>query len=174
MSNVFSYELERKALMDKREFYGATRGKRVNYVSPNDIADVVVNAILRKTRKREAYLLLGPSEISDKQVATLLSEQIGTNITYVEKQLDFFDNDTASLEMIKAAGFEKSSIESDTIRIIGREAESFAEYLKATDRMTRIEQKVLSVRTGRVYHDGKYAREEKEEEKKEEIDGEAS
>lgn len=142
MSNVFRYGVERKALKDNHEFYGASGGKGVNYVSPNDVADVVVKAIFEKSHKRQAFTLTGPTAITDEEVAQLLSKLFGTKITYVEAPLDFFDEDTAALERIKATGVEENAnfVKHDFKNYIQRDPESFEDYLMATHRMSLIEQ----------------------------------
>ncbi|KAL7538713.1 hypothetical protein ACHAXR_011105 [Thalassiosira sp. AJA248-18] len=145
MSNVFRRELERSALKEKHEFYGASGGKGVNYVSPNDVAHVAVKAILDKAHQRQTCTLTGPHAITDNEIATLLSEQLGTKITYVDKPLDFFDEDTAALEKIKATGLEENFPKGDFKKVVGRDAETFEDYLKVTHRMSPIEQVALSL-----------------------------
>lgn len=147
MSNIFRCGLERKALGDKHEFYGASAGKGVNYVSPNDVADVAVKAICEKTHQRQAYTLTGPNPLTDTEVATLLTEQLGTPITYVENPLNFFDKDTAALEQVKATGLEENFPKGDFKKVVGRDAETFEGYLKATERMTPVEQEVFEIVT---------------------------
>jgi hypothetical protein len=52
MSNVLEYQ--GKSLKEDQQFYGASAGRGVNYVSPNDVADIAVRAILDpKTHRRE-------------------------------------------------------------------------------------------------------------------------
>ena len=52
MSNVLKYQ--GTTLCERKEFYGASGGKKVNYVSPNDVADVAVRTILDpKSHRRE-------------------------------------------------------------------------------------------------------------------------
>jgi uncharacterized protein YbjT (DUF2867 family) len=46
MSNVLEYQ--GSTLKESHEIYGASCGKGVNYVSPNDVADIAVRAILGK------------------------------------------------------------------------------------------------------------------------------
>jgi len=156
-------------LKDNHEFYGASCGKGVNYVSPNDVADVAVKAIFEKAHKRQTYTLTGPAAITDEEVAKLLSEQLGTKITYVEKPLKFFDTDTASLEKIKATGLEEENFpKGDIKKVVGRNAETFEEYLKAKERMSPIEQEALSWAAPVKEVEG--VTPEKEEEKEEEIE----
>ena len=144
MSNVFRYESQREGLMKEHEFYGASRGKFVNYVSPNDVADIVIKAIFDKNHNRQGYSVLGPFPIMDGDVAVLLSERLHTAITYVEKPLDFFDKNTAALEKIKASGMEENFPRGDFKRVMNRSPQSFREYLRDEYRMAPIERKVVN------------------------------
>jgi uncharacterized protein YbjT (DUF2867 family) len=55
MSNVIEYQST--ALKEDGKFYGASGGKGVNYVSPNDVADIAVRCILDpKTHRRQGYV----------------------------------------------------------------------------------------------------------------------
>ncbi len=101
-SNIFQYEFEREALSEGHDLHGAPCGKRVNYIiSPTDVADVAVDAILDKACKRQIYTLTGPMSVTDEDVATVLSKHLGTRITFVEKPLIFFDTQTGELEKIR-------------------------------------------------------------------------
>ena len=151
MSNIFRYGFDRKGLTENHEFYGASGGKGVNYVSPNDVAEVAVHAILDKSHKRQAYTLTGPT-ITDEEIAKLLSDKIGTTVKYVEKPLSFFDTDTAMLEKIKASGLEENFPSGDVEKVLGRGPETFADYLLATDRMSPIEQDALAIHTPHHCH----------------------
>eukprot|EP01083_Nonionella_stella_P014423 40527_1 len=150
MSNVFCSGPERRGLKESHEFYGSSGGKGVNYVSPNDVADLAVRAIFEKTginplaHKRLAYTVTGPATITDKEVAKLISNQLGIKITYVEEPLDFFDKDTAALEKVKATGLEEEITKGSFKTVMGREPESFKDYLAATDRMCPIEKEVMA------------------------------
>jgi uncharacterized protein YbjT (DUF2867 family) len=141
MSNVFRNGFERRGLIQRHEFYGASNGKEVNYVSPNDVADISIKALFDESRN--AHNVLGPFPLTDKEVAPLLSERLHTAITYVEKPLDFFDEDTAALEKIKASGIEKNFPHGDLRRVLNRSAQSYREYLRDTVRMSPVERKVV-------------------------------
>lgn len=144
MSNVLAYQ--GKTLDQENKFYGASKGKGVNYVSPNDVAEIAYRAILHpKAYKREGISLLGPSPINDSDVAKLLTSCLGTKITYEEKPLDYFDEDSAGLESIKASGLEEDEKfpKGDFKRIVGREPESFEAYLAAKDCMSPLELKIF-------------------------------
>lgn len=172
MSNVFMYDFNKQGLAKHHEIYGASNGKGVNYVSPNDVADAAVHAILDKVHKRQAYTFMGPTT-RDAEIAKLLTDKFETTISYVEKPTSFFDNDTALLEKVKASGLEESFSHGDTKKILGREPETFADYLLATDRMCPIEQDVLAVHTRHHCHSGregeKMAKEESEQSTEEEV-----
>lgn len=144
MSNIFHNKFERKALAESLELLGASGGKGINYVSPNDVADVAVEAILDMSSKRQLYNVTGPMSITDEEVAAVLTEYLGTRIAYVAKPLNFFDAQTAALEKIKATGIEETLPKGDTHKVLGRDPESFADYLAATSRMTPIEREVLA------------------------------
>ncbi|KAL7552903.1 hypothetical protein ACHAWF_016155 [Thalassiosira exigua] len=141
MSNFFRCGVQRKALKESSQFYGASGSKGANYVSPNDVADVAAKAIFDKNRahKRQTHTLTGPAAVTNEELASLLSESLGTKISYVEKPLTFFDKDTAAFERIKATGIEEGFAKGDFKKAMGREAESFKDYLKAVDRMSPIE-----------------------------------
>ena len=109
------------------------------------MTDVAVKAIFEKGHQRQSYSLLGPNAITDDTVATLLSETLGTVITYVDKPLDFFkDKNTAALEQVKATGIEESFPKGDIKKVLGRHAETFEDYLKATELVCPIEQTALA------------------------------
>jgi len=166
MSNVFRNGFERSGLMKDHEFYGASQGNKVNYVSPNDVADIVIHAFFDEMHTREAHNVLGPFSLTDKEVASLLSESLHTAITFVEKPLDFFGESTATLERIKASGMEENFPKGDFKRVMNRSPQSFREYLRDTDRMSPIELKVVGAFHPMKIDDLKVT---KEEEVKEEI-----
>jgi len=167
MSNVFRYGFQRQGLMKDQEFYGASQGKHVNYVSPNDVADIAIKAFFDEIHIREAHNVLGPFPLMDKEVAALLSESLHTAITYVEKPLDFFDKNTAALENIKASGMEEDFPHGDFKRVMNRSPQSFREYLKDTYRMSPVERKVVGAFHPMKLNELKVTR---EEETKEEIE----
>ena len=154
MSNIFRYNFDRKGLAETHEFYGASGGnKGVSYISPNDVADVAVHAIFDTKHTRQAYNLNGPA-ITDEEVATLLSDKLGTTITYVDMPMGnvfnpegFFDHDTAMLEKIKASGIEENFPKGDVNKVLPRDPETFADYLLQTDYMSPFELDALSIHT---------------------------
>jgi uncharacterized protein YbjT (DUF2867 family) len=141
--------------MKPTTFYGASGNHGVNYVSPNDIAEVAVRVLLSpRDHYNKEYTLTGPQAITDQEVAGLLSKRLEKPVMYVDQPLHTFTdhlllagdpewmvNDLAMLEKIKATGTEESrSFVSDDIKkICGRKPQSFEEYLQETDTMTTVE-----------------------------------
>lgn len=89
--------------------------------------------------------MTGAAPIKDEEVATLLSLNLETPITYIEKPLTSFTPDSAALEKIKASGLEEENkfIKGDFERLSGRKPESFEDYLMNRDVMTPSEKKVF-------------------------------
>jgi uncharacterized protein YbjT (DUF2867 family) len=164
MSNVFCYGFDREGLKKDKEFYGASQGKHVNYVSPNDVADLAIKTILDKSHAREGYNVLGPFPLMDVEVAALLSECLHTAITYVEKPIGFFEKDTAALENIKASGMEKDFPHGDFKRVMNRSPQSFREYLKDKSRFSPIERMVVGAFAPMHLDELKVVHEEEKEE----------
>lgn len=104
---------------------------------------MAVKAIFEKTHTDQAYIVTGPSAITDEAVAGLLSDKLGRKITYVEKSLDSFDRDMAGIEKVKATGMEENFPVGDVKRCLGRDAETFEQYLNAVDGMSPCEQRIM-------------------------------
>lgn len=138
MSNPLRYQA--KHLQDEGKFYGASGLKGVNYISPNDIADVAVQVINHhKEHHHQGYTLTGPKAITDAEVAGYLTDALGKEIEYIDQSASKF-NDTsfAALEIVKASGAEeKTGVATKSIKkICKHEAQSYEEYLQDKDSMT--------------------------------------
>ena len=71
MSNPTVYQEER--LRKEHRFIGSSDSKAVAYVSPNDVADVVVKALLVPNQfKKKTLHITGAEAITDEQVAAEL------------------------------------------------------------------------------------------------------
>lgn len=155
MSNPFTFQRKQLEKGVLGTFYGSSGHHGVNYVSPNDVAEVAVRVLLeRKSHCNMEYELTGPESITDQQVATLLSEHLQRPIVYVDQPIEKFAQemkddgeaawvvrDLAAMEEVKASGMEEDAEFSsgDIEMILGRKAESFKEYLERTDTMTPVE-----------------------------------
>ena len=156
MSNPAVYQKE--SILKEHKFYGASAGHGVNYVSPNDCAEVAVRALLApKEHHRVGYKLTGPSAMKDTEVADLLGQAWATQVSYVDKPLEEYAQenakdtdwgpakDVACLEYVKASGIEqKKFVSQDINKICGHPAETFEEYLNHVDFMTPRELPLLS------------------------------
>jgi len=160
MSNPFyfqGHELRRVDATDKEpiNYYGASGNHGVNYVSPNDVAEVAMRVLLApKEHYNKEYTLTGPAPIKDQKVADLLSQYLQKHIVYVDQPLlEFGKNikkkddakwmmtDLVALEKLKASGVEERAtfVSPDIEAICGRPPQTFEDYLRATDLMTPIE-----------------------------------
>jgi NAD(P)H dehydrogenase (quinone) len=156
MSNAFTMqgkELHNSANL--ATFFGASGNRGVNYVSPNDIAEVAVRVLLEPRQYYNKELTLtGPQAITDQQVADLISKHLNKPVMYVDQPLREFKTeicmsgdpewmvqDLVCLEKIKATGTEDSLsfVTHDVEKVCGHEAESFEDYLRETDYMTVVE-----------------------------------
>lgn len=150
MSNPLKYqgkEIRRNKLA--AIYYGASMTHGVNYVSPNDVAEVATRVLLNpKSHHGKTYTLTGPKVVMDKEVADLLGKQLSIPVMYFEKPIDFFEttekhpvwmvHDLVALERIKASGKEDymKFISRDIQKLCGHRAETFEEYLNASERMS--------------------------------------
>lgn len=156
MSNPFVFQgQELRKDQKPATLYGASAGKGVNYVSPNDVAEVAVRALLEpKAHHNKEYVLTGPEAITDQSVADLLSKYLNKPIMYVDQPLHTFEDeekmggdpewkikDLVALEKIKASGKEEdaSFVSKDIETICDHKAETFEEYLLGKDYMTSVE-----------------------------------
>jgi nucleoside-diphosphate-sugar epimerase len=156
MSNPFTFHgKELYDTMKPTTFYGASGNHGVNYVSPNDIAEVAVRVLLDpRDHYNKEYTLTGPEAITDEQVAGLLSKRLEKPVKYVDQPLHNFAtqlllagdpewmvSDLAVLEKVKATGNEENClfISDDIEKICGHKPQSFEEYLQETDTMTTVE-----------------------------------
>ena len=156
MSNPLVYQShELRADQKPAVLYGASANKGVNYVSPNDIAEVAVRVLLEPIPHfGKEYTLTGPEPITDQVVAQHLSDHLKKPIMYVDQPMHSFEqniktggdpewmaDDLVTLEMIKASGYEQDPgfVSKDIEKICGREAENFESYLRMTEYMTPME-----------------------------------
>lgn len=135
-------------------YYGASHGHGVNYVSPNDVAEVGSRVLLEpKTHFGKEYTLTGPEAITDQTVAQLMSKHLEKPIIYADQPFHTFEEmemkgdpswmvkDLLELEKLKASGFEESKefVTNDVSKICGHPAESFQDYLSNSHSMMRAE-----------------------------------
>lgn len=154
MSNPAVYQ-SRNILSSEPRFYGASGGKGVNYVSPNDVAAAAVRILVNPVEhRRVGYTLTGPAPITDTTVAELFSKDLNKPVKYVDLSPEEFGTeekkegdpswlveDLVQLETLKATGMEIGFLSKDFERLCGRPAESFDEYLQ--DKKDMVPQELL-------------------------------
>lgn len=142
------------------KLYGASAGKAVNYVSPNDVAEVAVRALLAPhNHVDKIYQLTGPLSIKEEEVAKHLEKFIGKPVVYVDQPIERFElnealggvpswllHDIVSLEQIKALGHEGYApfLTSDIEKVCNHKPETFVDYLSNVDVMSPLERAVSS------------------------------
>lgn len=136
-------------------YYGASQNHGVNYVSPNDVAEVATRVILApKTHHGMEYTITGPEAIPEQEVASILSKHLSKPIMYCEQPIHYFEDtekmsghpiwmvrDIVALEQLKASGKEelKSFKKSDFEVLCDHQPETFDEYLRKKDCMSPLE-----------------------------------
>jgi NAD(P)H dehydrogenase (quinone) len=156
MSDPFTFQgAELRSNNKPSAMYGATRNHGVNYVSPNDVAEVAVRVLLAPCEHYDkTYTLTGPKAITDHEVASHLSKYLRKPIMYVDQPLDVYSTelkvsgnprfvveDMVAFERVKATGTEEDHaiVSKDIETICGHPPETYQEYLLATDMMTDVE-----------------------------------
>jgi len=156
MSNPFVFQGENlRADQKPATLFGASGEKGINYVSPNDVAEISVHALMEpKPHYNKEYTITGPEAIKDQAVAGYLSKYLNKPIMYVDQPLHTFEDqekaagdpewlikDLVALEKIKASGAEEdaSFVSKDFETICGHPAEKYEDYLSNTRTMTKIE-----------------------------------
>jgi NAD(P)H dehydrogenase (quinone) len=137
MSNPFVFQgKELRESGSLATFYGASANKGVNYVSPNDVAEVAVRVLLEPCQYyNKEYTLTGPAAITDQQVADLIGKHLKKPVMYVDQPLREFQAE------LRYGGIEedKEFVTSDVETICGHKAQTFEDYLQQQDMMTKLE-----------------------------------
>jgi len=157
MSNPFYFQGHELRRQDTKpsKYFGASGNHGVNYVSPNDCAEVAVQVLLGpREHYNKEYTLTGPGPIKDEQVADLLSKYLKKPVLYVDQPIHEFGSeikvsgnpnwtvaDLVALEKLKASGVEEqaSFVSPDIEEICRHPPQSFEEYLRSTSTMTPLE-----------------------------------
>ncbi len=116
----------------------------VPYVDTNDIADVVVEALLDDRHGGQIYELTGPRQWTFPQVMQEISTVTGRDITFTpitmdeyQKMLREFDVPEDYIWLINYLFTEvlvssNSVVTDDIQKVLGREPTDFAEYVRTT------------------------------------------
>jgi uncharacterized protein YbjT (DUF2867 family) len=136
--------------------YGASAGKEVAYVSPNDIAAAAVKILTDpKSHRRVGYTLTGATALKDSDVAKILGHSLAKQVNYVdmspedfearEKKMDpsWIVEDLVPIEKMKRTGIEAGFMSKDFEKICGRKPETYETYLSMKDDMTTAEREAF-------------------------------
>jgi uncharacterized protein YbjT (DUF2867 family) len=121
------------------------RGKAlVPYVDAEDIADVVVEALLDDKHIGQTYELTGPRQLTFKQVTEEISNVTGGGIQFssitMEEYAKMLRKNQVSEDYIWLINYlftevlveKNSSVTNDIQKVLGRKAKDFAEYARET------------------------------------------
>jgi uncharacterized protein YbjT (DUF2867 family) len=136
MSNPLRYQSNE--IRKENKFYGASGGKGVNYVSPNDVAEAAVKALV-EPKYHTSYNLTGAKVIKDEEVAKLLSVHENRTIEFVDHlPTDGVDPSFMALEHVKASGVEEkiAFVSKDFVKLCGHEQECYKTYLENKEAMS--------------------------------------
>ena len=116
----------------------------VPYVDADDIADVVVEALLDDKHAGKTYELTGPRQLTFKQVTEEISKATGRDIQFSSITMDEYTKMLKEYQLpedyiwlIKYLFTEvlvdrNSSVTNDIEKVLGRKAKDFSEYAKET------------------------------------------
>jgi len=161
MSNpILSLTKGQQASEAPLKLYGASAGKAVNYVSPNDVAEVAARTLLAPhNHVDKIYELTGPVAIKEAEVAKYLEKFMNKAVVYVDEPIEVFEEeevqsgvpswllqDKVSLEKIKALGHEgdASFRTSDVEKVCYHKPETYLDYLTNVDAMSPQERALLA------------------------------
>jgi NAD(P)H dehydrogenase (quinone) len=134
--------------------YGASQNQKVNYISPNDVAEAAVRIILEpRAHYNREYTLTNSHDniITDQEVAGLISKHLGKPVMYVNQGFDQYRDelrtsgcqdyhvkDYVAWERIKAEGVEAlpEYASKDLEELCGHPPESYSDYLVSNLDMT--------------------------------------
>lgn len=128
----------------------------MNYVSPNDIAEVAARVLLySKPHMGKEYTLTGLHAISDDDVASAIARHTHRPCFYEELPSKMFEEkersggveqwkvrDLVGLEKVKATGLEEDDahfVSHDIEKLCKHQPETINQYLDAKDKMTPLE-----------------------------------
>jgi len=133
-------------------FYGASAGHGVNYVSPNDVAEMTYRVLMDpEAHANKEYTVTGREAMTDQSMADILSKHFNKPVMFVDQPPRVFEDsercsgdpawkvkDLVMLEKVKASGIEEdaSFVSHDMEKLCGRKPEMFEQYLGAKNFMT--------------------------------------
>ncbi len=116
----------------------------VPYVDTDDIADVVVEALLNDDHVGQTYELTGPRQLTFKQATEEISDATGRDIVFTTITMDEYEKMLRKYEVpediiwlityiFTEVLVERNSIVTNDIqKVLGRKAKDFAEYARET------------------------------------------
>jgi NAD(P)H dehydrogenase (quinone) len=140
--------------------FSASKNRAINFISPNDVAEATVRVVLSpQDHSNRIYTLLGPTSMTSRYIALLLSkflnqttQCVDTHLTVLRSILvskgtpSWLVNDRIAMQQVVASGIEESVtsvLHNDFEQICGHAPESFVEYWSNTDTMIPMEKEMF-------------------------------
>jgi uncharacterized protein YbjT (DUF2867 family) len=123
-------------------FYGSEGDGRVSHIDIRDVAAVAVKALTEDGHVGKAYTLTGPEALTNKQIAQILSDELGREIRFINLAPAQLKeallsagvpewNADALLDLQRLYREDKAStVTRDVEQILGRKAISFAQFFR--------------------------------------------
>lgn len=140
MQNLVNYNAEN--IISEGKFYLPVGDGKVSYIDTRDIAAVAVEALTTDGHDGKIYDLTGPEALSHNEMATILSEKTGKEISFVDipeeaaRQAMLSQHMPeqivdAMLELYAAQKAGKSSMVTNTVQeVTGRSPHTFQQFAK--------------------------------------------
>src|SRR5215471_15391950 len=141
MQNMVNYNAP--TINSQSAFYGSEGDGRVSHIDIRDVAAVAVKALTEDGHVGKAYTLTGPEALTNKEIAQILSQELGRQIRFVnlpaaqlkEAHLsagvpEWNADALLDLQRLYREG-KATTVTRDVEEILGRKPISFAQFFRA-------------------------------------------
>jgi uncharacterized protein YbjT (DUF2867 family) len=138
MQNLVNYNAS--TINTQNAFYGCQGEGQVSHVDIRDVAAVAVKVLTEDRHQGETYLLTGPRALSNRELAQILSDDLGREIRYLDLPADQFKqallgaglpewsaNALIDLQQLYRNG-GASAVTNDVEQVLGRKPRSFEQF----------------------------------------------
>jgi uncharacterized protein YbjT (DUF2867 family) len=140
MQNMVNYNSP--TINTQGAFYGSEGDGRVSHIDIRDVAAVAVKALTEDGHVGKAYTLTGPEALTNKEIAQILSQELGREIRFVNLSaaqlkeallsagvLEWNADALLDLQRLYREG-KASTVTRDVEKILGRQPISFAQFFR--------------------------------------------
>jgi uncharacterized protein YbjT (DUF2867 family) len=140
MQNIVNYNA--MTINTQDAFYSCQGDGKVSHIDIRDVAAVAVRALVESGHEGKVYTLTGPVALSNRQIAGILSHELGREIHYVDLSSGQFReallqagvptwsaDALINLQELYRAG-RASSVTNDVEHVLGRKPTSFEQFAR--------------------------------------------